>query len=46
MDQLTRRVAEVNELGRKRAVVAVFTPETIYEVQKNACNFFIWPANK
>lgn len=39
MDQLTRRVTEVNEVGRRRAVVATFTPETVFDEQKNACNF-------
>jgi hypothetical protein len=46
MDQLTRRVNEVNEMGRKKAVVAIFTPDTVYDDQKNACNHFIWPQKK
>lgn len=29
MDQLTRRVNEVNEIARKKAVVATFTPDTV-----------------
>jgi len=46
MDQLTRRVTEVNEVGRRRAVVATFTPETVFDEQKNACNFYIWSNTK
>jgi len=46
MDQLTRRVTEVNEVGRRRQVVATFTPETVFDEQKNACNFYIWSSTK
>jgi hypothetical protein len=34
------------KLHAKKAVVATFTPDTIYDDLKNACNHFIWPENK